>query len=231
MNLDQKAPSVTRSPVAAALPAADALLLAQLRAGDTDAGHRFVREYYPSIYRHLLSLTGRPERAEDLTQETFFQAWRHLDGFEGRAPLRHWLHRIAHREFARSLRSQQAQVSLEELGDLPAPRGEAWTDTVELRELLEKLPPAQREAVALHYLEGYPCEEIAEIVGAPVGTVKYRLSAARAHLHRELGEGDLTYLNEPSVLMRPWSWLPLEQMQALEARLVMGGVGSRVSGF
>src|SRR5438093_4845510 len=86
------------------------------------------REYYPSIYRHLLYLAGQREVAEDLTRETFFHAWRHLDRFEGRAPLRHWLHRIAHREFLRSLRSRRAQVSQEDLGDLPAPRGRAWTD-------------------------------------------------------------------------------------------------------
>jgi hypothetical protein len=47
------------------------------------------------------------------------------------------------------------------------------------------------------------------------------LSTARAHLQRELGEGDLAYLNEPGVLMRRWAWLPLDQMSVLEARLAM----------
>jgi len=147
------------------------------------------------------------------------------------------LHRIAHREFLRSLRSKRAQLSLEEAGDLPAPRGEAWTEAVELRELIRTLPRPQREAAVLstHFvgtrLEGYACEEIAEIVGAPAGTIKYRLSAARARLQRELGEGDLTYLNEPVTPLRQWAWLPLEQMQALEARLAMGGRHSGVQAF
>src|ERR1051326_6019698 len=48
------------------LPEADARLLDQIRRGDADAGHRFIRDHYPSIYRYLLSLTGRVERAEDL---------------------------------------------------------------------------------------------------------------------------------------------------------------------
>jgi len=130
MNVDCDCSHLNGPPTDDALPEADARLLAQIRAGDADAGHRFVREYYPSIYRHLLYLAGQREVAEDLTQETFFQAWRHLDRFEGRAPLRHWLHRIAHREFLRSLRSKRAQLSLEEAGDLPAPRGEAWTEAV-----------------------------------------------------------------------------------------------------
>src|SRR5207253_830796 len=55
-------------------------------------------------------------------------------------------------------------------------------------------------------------------VGANVGAVKYRLSTARSQLQRELGEGDLIYLNEPSVPMRQWAWLPLDQMFALETR-------------
>src|SRR5205823_5710446 len=96
---------------------------------------------------------------------------------------------------------------------------------VELRDVLRKLPIEEGEIVVLHYLQGYSCEEIAQIVRAPVGTVKYRLSTARAHLQRELGEGDLPYLNEHPAAMRQWAWLPLEQMQALEARLSMRGVG------
>src|SRR5438034_2873312 len=99
----------SRSPDRAAAGATsgpDARLLRQLRQGDAEAGHQFVREYYPGVYRYLLYLTGRPEAAEDLAQETFLQVWRRLETFEGRAPLRLWLHRIAHREFLQALRSQ-----------------------------------------------------------------------------------------------------------------------------
>jgi RNA polymerase sigma-70 factor, ECF subfamily len=222
--------SVSEAQDSDALPHVEAQLLAELRAGDADAGRRFVREYYPRIYRHLLYLAGQREIAEDLTQETFFQAWRHLDGFEGRAPLGHWLHRIARREFLRALRSRRSQVSLEEAGNLAAPGAGAWTEAVELRELIRKLSRDQREVVVLHYLEGYDCEEIAAIVAAPVGTVKYRLSAARARLQQAMGEGDLAYLNERplpgtrSAGGPQWAWLPWEQIAVLEARWAMGDV-------
>src|SRR6266571_2991214 len=198
---------------------ADARLVRQLQCGDAEAGRRFVRDYYPGIYRYLLYLTGRPEMAEDLTQETFLQAWRSLDRFVVRAPLGAWLHRIAHREFLQALRSQRPGSALDEMAELPAPRTSGQTEAVELREIMRKLPIEEREVVALHYLQGYTCEEIAPIIRASVSTVKYRLATARAHLQRELGEGDLTYLNEPGVLMRRWAWLPLDQMSALEARL------------
>src|SRR5689334_11706592 len=67
-------------------------ILQQLRAGDAEAGRAFVRDFYPGVYRYLLLMSGRPELAEDLTQETFLQAWRHLDQFAGRSSLRVWLH-------------------------------------------------------------------------------------------------------------------------------------------
>src|SRR5947209_19645102 len=70
---------------------AEANLVAQIRRGNAEAGQEFVRQYYPGIYHYLLHLTGRPETAEDLTQETFVRAWRGLEGFEGRASLRVWL--------------------------------------------------------------------------------------------------------------------------------------------
>src|SRR5437762_2771111 len=99
-----------------------------------------------------------------------------------------------------------------------APPGAAMSGTMPaadmLRGVLGTLPIEEREVVILHYVEGYTSAEIAGIVGAPAGTVRYRLSTARSHLQRELGEGDLTYLNDPSASLRQWSWLPLEEMRA-----------------
>jgi RNA polymerase sigma factor (sigma-70 family) len=217
-------------------PSADGRLVEQVRRGDADAGHRFFREYYPGIYRYLLWLTGRPEVAEDLAQETLIRAWRYLDTFDDRAPLRAWLHRIAHREFLRALRSQtrvpaeRVMASLEEIAEVAEPRTAELTEAVELHEVIRKLPITEGEIVVLHYLQGYNCQEIARIVGAPVSTVKYRLLTARSHLQRELGEGDLLYLNEPGLIMRQWAWLPLDQIHALEARLSLGGAGRRAPG-
>jgi RNA polymerase sigma factor (sigma-70 family) len=207
--------------------AEEALLLEQLHLGAAGAGDRFVRNYYPGIFRYLLSLTGRREVAEDLTQETFLRAWRHLHGFEPRAPLRHWLYRIAHREFLRSLERRREQASLEEVAEPAAPSADPWAETAELHAAISRLPLEEREAVLLHYLEGYSSAEIAAIVRAPAGTVRSRLSQARERLRQHLGEGDLPYLNEPTVPMRQWAWLPLDQIYALEARLTMGGTGDR----
>jgi RNA polymerase sigma-70 factor, ECF subfamily len=201
---------------------ADGLLVERLRQGDANAGYRFFREYYPSVYRYLFWLTHCPDQAEDLAQETFVRAWRHLDRFDSRGNLRAWLHRIAHREFLRSLR-HETPTQLSVVGEVAAPEATVFTEAVALRELLRKLPAEQREVVLLHDLEGYSSAEIAAIVGVPARTVYRRLEQAREHLRQELGEDDLTYLNEPLAPMRQWAWLPLHQMYALETRLARGG--------
>jgi RNA polymerase sigma-70 factor (ECF subfamily) len=206
---------------------ADRRLVQQLRSGDTEAGQRFVRDFYPGVYRYLLYLSGRREAAEDLAQETFVQAWHSLHTFEGRSPLRPWLHRIAHREFLQSLRSQRPLVSLEDLDEVPQAHAPDPTGAVDLRVIMGKLPLEQREVLALHYLEGYTSDEIARILDLPITTVNYRLLEARARLKRELGEGDLSYLNAPpSAALRQWEWLPLEALTALEARLSLVGGSS-----
>jgi RNA polymerase sigma-70 factor, ECF subfamily len=209
------------------LPEADAQLLAQLRAGDVEAGYCFVRDYYPAVYRYLLYLTGHRETAEDLAQETFLLAWRHLEQFQGRAPLRLWLHQIARREFLHTRRRRRVSISLDAVAELPEAHAGDWTGDAELRVLLHKLPEEQREVLILHDLEGYTSSEIAQIVRVPASTVRYRLGAARSHLAEGLGQGDLVYLNEPSVPMRQWAWLPLDQMYTLVARLSPGGAGQR----
>jgi RNA polymerase sigma-70 factor (ECF subfamily) len=213
----------SRRPAKGMVPDTEARLLEQIRSGDAEAGRRFVREQYPSIYRYLIYLTNQRELAADLTQETFLQAWRHLDTFEGRASLRTWLHRIAHREFLETLRRRRAEAPLDETPEAAAPDSAAWLASVELRDVIDRLPLEQRAVVLLHYLEGYSSAEIARITDAPVGTVCYRLSRARERLRQALGEDDLTYLNEPLAPMRQWNWLPLDQMYALETHLAMGG--------
>ena len=80
---------------------AETEFLNRLRRGDPEAGHSLVREQYPGVYRYLFYLCGQRETAEDLAQETFLQAWRHLHQFQGRSSLACWLHRIAHRHDAR----------------------------------------------------------------------------------------------------------------------------------
>src|SRR5213083_2523083 len=104
----------------------DAMLVQRLRSADAEAGYRFVGEYYPRIFHYLLYLTGQRDGAEDLTQETFLQAWRRLETFDERLALGPWLYQIARREFLQALRRQrrvsveQVTASLEEIAEVAA---------------------------------------------------------------------------------------------------------------
>src|SRR2546425_11914003 len=145
MGLSTKKQSVSPAAGAGGNGTEEGLLLEQLRRGDVEAGRRFIQDHYPGIYRYLVHLTGCRDAAEDLTQETFLQAWRHLDDFEGRSTLRTWLYRIAHREFLQALRSQRAQLPLEEAGEMPEPRAAELIEAVELRAVIARLPLEERE--------------------------------------------------------------------------------------
>src|SRR2546428_140720 len=95
---------------------------------------------------------------------------------------------------------------------------------------LDRLPVGGGEVRPRHSVEGYGSSESAPIAGPPAGTARYRLMTARERLRQELGEGDLSYLNEPLAPMRQWNWLPLDQICALETRLSWRGVGRWASG-
>jgi RNA polymerase sigma-70 factor, ECF subfamily len=187
-NVHLEQTSFLHPPDAGLMPSEDARLLAQIQRGDAEAGRRLVREQYPGVYRYLLYLTGQAEAAKDLTQETFVQAWRNLDTLDETVRLRPWLHCIARRVFLQALRSRRPQLPLDSLTDLSEPRAAAFTDAVELRALIQALPLEEREMVVLHYLEGYNSDEVARIMGVPAGTVRYRLSEARARLRHAFGD-------------------------------------------
>jgi len=148
-----------------------------------------------------------PAVAEELTQEAFLKAFRHLDTYDPERKLSSWLFKIAHNTTLDHLRRHRVDtVSLDpsngedegpELGDRLAdestrsPRDE--TERTELARALEaairELRPEYREVVVLRFQEGMAYQEIADITGLPLGTVKTHLHRARKELARRLTEG------------------------------------------
>ena len=140
----------------------------------------------PAIYRFLLHLARDAAEAEDLTQETFAAAWRKAGAFEGRSALGTWLHRIAYGKFVDARRAGRRSAALTERlrrrgsAASPCPVEEAARDD-EARRLyaaLERVDPADRVLLVLHYFQGLSYREMAEVTGEPTGTVKWRTSAA-----------------------------------------------------
>ena len=160
----------------------------RLRRGDRAAAERLADGHYESAYRWLLHLCGDRELAADLTQETFLQVWRGLDGFEGRSSLKTWIHRIAYTTYLRARERALPQTApLAEAAQTPGPSG-AVINRCALEDALRQLPPQQRETVLLHYLQGLKIREIAEVLEIPEGTVLSRLHHARLRLREALSD-------------------------------------------
>ncbi len=169
----------------------DEQLIADAQQGDTAAFGLLVERYQDLVYNLVCRTLGRQERAEDVTQEVFIRAWRALAGFQGQSKFSSWLYRIAlncsYSELRRKGLPAESLASLDlETAYLPAsgvpPLENRIADHDLVERLLEQLPPVYRSLVVLFYLQGQDCQEIARIVGRPVGTVKAYLHRARARL-------------------------------------------------
>ena len=168
------------------------LLARRVRAGNRDACAAFVRAHHADVYRFLARLCRDPHAAEDLTQETFAAAWQAIGTFGGLASLKTWLHRIAYRKFVdwdrrpRLAQQQQVWAHLEAAYRAGAPgppeAAEAQEWSRRLSAAVDRLEPAEREVIVLHYFQGLSFREIAQVLAQPAGTVKWRVSAALGRL-------------------------------------------------
>jgi RNA polymerase sigma-70 factor (ECF subfamily) len=171
------------------------------RAGDPDAFERLVAPCQRPLYAYALRLTADPHLAEDLCQDALLKGYRSIAGFTGNSALATWLYRILHNTWLDHVRKGGREVAFEEPedGTLDEPvvlsreafnRFQEETRDADLKEVLaralEELSPAMREVVVLRDVQGHAYDEIAEITGTPVGTIKSRLARAREQLRRLL---------------------------------------------
>lgn len=173
--------------------------LAKLAAdGNAEAGEQIVQRYYESVYRYMLALCRNTTIAEDLTQATFAACWKSLSSYEGKALLRTWIHRIAHRQYLRWLDGRETTTELDDQKALPGFESTV-VESVWIQAAIERLEPELRETLVLFYLHEMPCKEIAEVLMIPRGTVLSRLHTARQRLRAfltasSLQDGDIADL-------------------------------------
>jgi RNA polymerase sigma-70 factor (ECF subfamily) len=145
-------------------------------------------EYHQAVYSFAWRLTGRPDMAEDITQECFLVLLRTPERFDPeRGSMKVYLFAIARNLALKQYRDDRAGTPLEDSDDLVAidPR-ESLDVASAVGAAVGSLPRLQQEALILFEYEGVTLEEIAQIVGAEVGTVKSRLHRARERLRRML---------------------------------------------
>lgn len=165
----------------------DAELIA--RVVERDDRHAFttlVRRHQSLVRNVLRRLTaGDAALADDLAQETFLRAYRGLRRFRGGAKFSSWLYRIAYNVFlssrARTLATEVAEAS--EVGDDPA--GEAAMRH-DVDRAMTALKPEERMALTLAYWQGASHEEVAEVLGCPLGTAKSHITRGKEKLRRRL---------------------------------------------
>jgi RNA polymerase sigma-70 factor, ECF subfamily len=174
-----------------------------LRAGDRTEFSRLVEAYSANIYRLALKILNNTQDAEDVLQETFLKAYRHLKNFDGRSKVSTWLYRIATNEALMILRrrkpgifsiddpwdgAEEDQEPLQIVDWCCLPEKELMSSEVRkhLDEAIDQLSHSLRVVFLLRDIENLSTSETAEILGLSESAVKTRLSRARMRLRQEL---------------------------------------------
>lgn len=148
----------------------------------------------PNLRAFAVSLCGQVTLADDLVQETLMKAWANLGSFTEGTNMRAWLFTILRNVYYSELRKRRREV--EDVDGVHAaaaavhPSQNGHMDLQDFRTALADLPDDQREALILVGGSGLSYEEVAEICGCAVGTVKSRVNRARRRLTERLGVAD-----------------------------------------
>src|ERR1043166_9014537 len=174
----------------------ETLPVPQARAGDPDAWDILFRRYQLPLYVYVFELVHDEQASLDIVQETFINATRQLASLRDDEKFGSWLFGIAHQKCIQRWRKQgREQTALEELAAMPLEAEEDPAEFLVRREqeaefmqLVNRLPLPQRSALLLHFVEDFSLEEIADITGAQLGTVKSRLHYAKKALRKLIEE-------------------------------------------
>jgi RNA polymerase sigma-70 factor (ECF subfamily) len=179
----------------------DEELVARSIAGDTESFDQLILRWERPIYALAYRQIGREEDARDIVQDAFLRAFRALPGFKGEAKFSSWLYRITLnlcRDFMRRARrapfvQTPEGVDVEDMASAELSTTESIEDVVTRQDLsrhvaraMGTLPEEQRSAILLKEYHGLTFQEIAELQGCPLSTVKTRLYQGLTVLRREL---------------------------------------------
>src|SRR5688572_13166511 len=174
-----------------------------------------LRGHVPALYRYAYRWTGDVDQAEDLVQETLTRLYPELAMLREIEQIRPWAARVMYRIFIDGLRrSRRSPVSfvgrsgttgafIDDEGEEDEAADQTWDPAVLAEQALDRerilaawprLMEQHRVVLSLHEIEGYSLEEVAAIVGVPVGTTKSRLNRARHRLRALLTEGTNSYV-------------------------------------
>lgn len=173
----------------------DEALLSGLALGDPELAVSFVRRFQHRVFGVAIAVTGDPQLAEDIAQQTFERAWRHAQIYDSRrGSVTTWLTTIAHNLAIDAVRSRRSEpVPPEDLDAIlgvvsETPEQQALADeaSTRLRAAVAELPREQGRALVMAGIYGMTAQQIADREHIPLGTAKTRVRAAMGKLRTTL---------------------------------------------
>jgi RNA polymerase sigma-70 factor, ECF subfamily len=187
---------------------ADGELITRALAGREESFEELVRRYQRPIVAYVYRMVGDYDSALDLTQEVFIRIYNSLGRYRPEFKFSTWIYRIAHNAAIDHLRrsdssrtedlevegegGQTFQRPLASKAPTPEQLSERNERRGEIEEVIRQLPPAYRELIVLRHAHDFSYDEIAEVTGLPLGTVKNRIFRAREAMRSQLVERGIT---------------------------------------
>ncbi len=180
----------------------DAQLIDEVGKGNQAAFDILFSKYNNKLYASLLAFTKSQDLAEDLTQKTFIRVWKKIETFRGDSSLFTWIYRIAINLAKNEFSSKQAKNqgitdNIDDTYDLESSVSSPESHAIELESMqavmdfIASLPTDLREAISLREFDGRSYDEIAQITGSPIGTVRSRIFRAREEILNFMKEEEI----------------------------------------
>jgi RNA polymerase sigma-70 factor (ECF subfamily) len=180
----------------------DAQLIDEVGKGNQAAFDILFSKYNNKLYASLLAFTKSQELAEDLTQKTFIRVWKKIETFRGDSSLFTWIYRIAINLAKNEFSSKQAKNqgitdNIDDTYDLESSVSSPESHAIEaesmqaVMDFIASLPTDLREAISLREFDGRSYDEIAQITGSPIGTVRSRIFRAREEILNFMKEEEI----------------------------------------
>jgi RNA polymerase sigma-70 factor, ECF subfamily len=178
---------------------ADSELVTTAVAGREEGFEELVRRYQRPISAYVYRMVGDYDAALDLTQEVFIKVYGSLSRYKPEYKFSTWIYKIAHNSAVDHLRrhstreqslmkdfeGEQREISIESHRPSPEQESEREERRAEIEAVVRQLPSAYRELIVLRHSHDMSYDEIAEVTGLPLGTVKNRLFRARDAMRQE----------------------------------------------
>lgn len=176
---------------AAAASVSTEALVRRAQDGDAEAFEALYRRTVGRVYALCLRMSGDTQRAEELTQDVFVRTWERMASFRGDSKFTTWLHRLAVNVVLQAGRAKGRREGREHLVSNPEDylrrvQKEMPGTRVDLERAIASLPEGARTVLVLRDIQGFKYEEIAQMQGVALGTVKAQIHRARKMMREKL---------------------------------------------